>query len=311
MRRLKATFRVTGGEEEATEFCGLQIVRDWNARTITLTQEAFARKMLAKYGVSGRAEATPLKVSKSKLEPYTGEPCEETSFDYSMALGDLAWYARTNPGLSVAVHKLAQFMQRPGPDHIEAVHHVLRYVQGNLGAGLTYHGSSEVLSQSYDHRSKLIATFDSDFPHTGAKATSGVAVMLNGAAIAWKTRRLTTVSINSTEAEVKAMEPGVQMVRWLTDLWAEFMRQPHGCVRVMDDSQGGVSQVVHGMDNAKCASYKKAQAYAEDAVDHGVLWFDRVPGEHNPSDLLTKQVGNISEFKYKNGIMCGSKPFLY
>ena len=130
-----------GGEEEATEFCGLQIVRDWNARTITLTQEAFARKMLAKYDVSGRAEATPLKVSKSKLEPYTGEPCEETSFDYSMALGDLAWYARTNPGLSVAVHKLAQFMQRPGPDHIEAVHHVLRYVQGNLGAGLTYHRS--------------------------------------------------------------------------------------------------------------------------------------------------------------------------
>ena len=229
MRRLKATFRVTGGEEEATEFCGLQIVRDWNARTITLTQEAFARKMLAKYDVSGRAEATPLKVSKSKLEPYTGEPCEETSFDYSMALGDLAWYARTNPGLSVAVHKLAQFMQRPGPGHIEAVHHVLRYVQGNLGAGLTYHGSSEVLSQSYDHRSKLIATFDSDFPHTGAKATSGVAVMLNGAAIAWKTRRQTTVSINSTEAEVKAMEPGVQMVRWLTDLWGEFMRQPHGC----------------------------------------------------------------------------------
>ena len=136
-------------------------------------------------------------------------------------------------------------------------------------------------------------------------------MILNGAAIAWKTQRQTTVSLTSTEAEVKAMEPGVQMVRWLTDLWGEFMRKPHGCVRVMDDSQGGVSQAAHGMDNAKCASYKKAQAYAEDAVDHGVLWFDRVPGEHNPSDLLTKQVGNISEFQYKNGIMCGSTPFLY
>ena len=67
MRRLKATFRVTGGEEEATEFCGLQIVRDWKARTITLTQEAFARKMLAKYDVSGRAEATPLKIQAGAL----------------------------------------------------------------------------------------------------------------------------------------------------------------------------------------------------------------------------------------------------
>ena len=107
------------------------------------------------------------------------------------------------------------------------------------------------------------------------------------------------------------MVPGVQMARSLTGLWGEFMGQSHGCVRVMEDSQGGISKVAHGMDNAKCASYKKAQVYAGDAVDHGVLWFDRVPGEHSPSDLLTKQVGNISEFKYKSGIMCGSKPFLY
>ena len=43
MKRLKADFRVAGGEEEATEFCGLEIGRDWDARTITLKQEAYAR----------------------------------------------------------------------------------------------------------------------------------------------------------------------------------------------------------------------------------------------------------------------------
>ena len=34
MRRLKAKYRVTGGEEEATEFCGIQIVRDWAKHTV-------------------------------------------------------------------------------------------------------------------------------------------------------------------------------------------------------------------------------------------------------------------------------------
>ena len=181
----------------------------------------------------------------------------------------------------------------------------------HLDAGLTYHGCSAVLTQSYDHRNKLIGTFDSDFPHTGSKATSGIAVLLNGAAILWKTRRQTTVSMTSTEAEVKAMEPGVQSLRWLTGLVGEFLRTKHGSVRVLDDSSGGISQVVSGMDSAKCASYKKAHAYAEDAVDNGIMWLDHVPGKHNPSDLLTKQVGNIEEFGDKNGVMCGSKPFLY
>jgi len=94
-----------------------------------------------------------------------------------------------------------------------------------------------VLNQPYDHLNKLIATFDADFPHDGVKATSGAAVLLNGAAISWKTRRQTTVSLTSTEAEVKAMVPGVEMIKSLTGLWAEFMYQPHGCVRVLDDSK--------------------------------------------------------------------------
>jgi len=48
MKRLKTEFRVTGGDEEATKFCGLETERDWNARTITLKQEAFARRLMGK-----------------------------------------------------------------------------------------------------------------------------------------------------------------------------------------------------------------------------------------------------------------------
>ena len=36
-----------------------------------------------------------------------------------------------------------------------------------------------------------------------------------------------------------------------------------------------------------------------------------VPGTKNPADLFTKNLANIGEFHEKNGIICGSKPFLY
>jgi hypothetical protein len=176
---------------------------------------------------------------------------------------------------------------------------------------LTWHGSDSVLNQSYPHRNKLIAAWDADFPHSGAKATSGVTVFLNGAPIAWKVRRQTTVSLNSTEAKVKASCPGVEMVRSVTDLWGEIMHAKHGCVRTMMDSQGAEANINHGMDTKKCASFKRAQFYAEDTTTCGLLWIDHVPGTLNPADILTKQVGTVGAFANLNGIMNGSAPHLY
>ena len=135
--------------------------------------------------------------------------------------------------------------------------------------------------------------------------------MLNGAAVAWKTRKQTTVSLTSTESEVKAIGPGIGMPSSLTDLWGELHHQAHGSVRAMVDSQGGKAQIEHGMGAKRCASYKRAHLYAEDAVGSLLLWLDLVPGFNNPADVLTKQPKVVSEFLAKSGVLCGSAPHLY
>mmetsp|Transcript_55947 Transcript_55947/g.127146 ORF Transcript_55947/g.127146 Transcript_55947/m.127146 type:complete len:98 (+) Transcript_55947:544-837(+) len=69
MRRLRAVFEVTGGEEEATGFCGLEITRDWDAHTVSLKQTTFARTMKGTYGVwECNPEATPFKVGAPPLD---------------------------------------------------------------------------------------------------------------------------------------------------------------------------------------------------------------------------------------------------
>ena len=203
-----------------------------------------------KYGMWGALhEPTPFRVGGESFRSFGGAEDAEAPLNYAMRLGDLARYSRTNPGLSLVVHELARFMQRPGPEHIDAAHRVLRYTLGHLGAGLTYHGSGAVLEQSYDHLSKLTEAFDADFQHAGAKATSGVLVFSNGAAVVWKTRRRTAVSLNSTEPVVKAMAPGVEVFCSLTGLWDEFIHQRHGSVRVLDNSAVAIAQFKHGMDS--------------------------------------------------------------
>ena len=249
--------------------------------------------------------------AQSRLEPFDGDTTEWEQFDYSMFIGDLTWYSRTNPALAWRAHDLARFMQNPGPEHIEAAKHVLRYIYTHLDAGLTYHGSDEVLMRPYNHRNKLILAFDADFSHVGVKACSGVVVMMNGAAVAWKVRKQTTVSNNTAEAEVKSCSVGTEIILSMADLHGEFTHQTHGSVRAIGDSEGCLKQILHGLDSKASAPYKRSQAYCEDAVARGLIWLDHVDGKFNPADIFTKAVSNITEFMYKAGVVSGGKPDVY
>jgi hypothetical protein len=79
LRRLKQHFAMAGGGDEATQFCGLTIERDWAKKTIKVSQEAFARKMMDSHGVWGtKAEATPSLCQRRSLSPRQRNPPRTT-----------------------------------------------------------------------------------------------------------------------------------------------------------------------------------------------------------------------------------------
>jgi hypothetical protein len=312
LRLVRARFKITGDEDDVKEFCGMEIRRDRVAKTITLHQEKFGRKMMDKYGTWGEKEQrTPYCVSGPTLVKHTGEATEREQFDYCMAIGDLLWYSRTNPGLMWRSHDLARFMQCPGPLHVEAAKHAFAYALGRIGKGITYHGSKEFLNPLYDTRNKIIMTYDASFFHTGDQGTSGIAALMNGGVIAMKVRRQTTASNNTAEAEVKACSVAMETLLSLADIHGEMFHGQHGSVRCVGDSVSAQAQVQNGMENKVCASYKRSQAYCEDVVGRGIAWLDRVLGEFNPSDVLTKQVKTIADFSAKTAILCGESPFTH
>jgi len=45
-------------------------------------------------------------------------------------------------------------------------------------------------------------------------------------------------------------------------------------------------------------------------MEQGIVWLGIVLETKNPADLCTKNLANIGEFHEKNGIICGSEPFL-
>jgi hypothetical protein len=91
MRHLRYEFLVTGCDEEATTFCGLEIERNWDKHTVELTQNTFARKLMDEYEMwDSQPECTPAHAGGAKLVPATEKQSEEDTFEYAMCLGDLA-----------------------------------------------------------------------------------------------------------------------------------------------------------------------------------------------------------------------------
>ena len=173
------------------------------------------------------------------------------------------WLTRTNPRLSFVAQDLSQFATNPGPQHVSAAIRVLVHIHSNPGTELTFHGTDGVLNQSFPHRKTLIGMCDSDFSHKGAKAVSGCSVLMNGAVIFHVSRRQTTVSQTSAEAEVKAAALITEALMAIVQLWSEIAGAVHPMVRVLIDNKAAKRQCVSGADSMASAPYLRCKSYCE------------------------------------------------
>ena len=312
LRRLRAKFTITGGEEPVSKFCGYQFRFNEHDKSITMHQEDFARAVLTKYGAGNfKPQDTPMKVSASALEPYEAKASDREVLEFAMFIGDLTWLTRTNPRLTFAVQELARFAHNPGPSHFEAARHVLAHLRKDPGRGLTFHGSSKVLDQSYSHRHTLIGMTDSGFSHKGHKAVTGCSVLMNGAAIYHVSRRQTTVSQTSAEAETKAAAFMSEVLSAIVPLWSEIAGAAHPVVRVFIDNKAAKKQCESGTDTGASAPYLRNKAYCESKIYARLMWLDFVPGSDNSADMGTKQIRSVAEFNKKDGVLTGTSPFLF
>jgi len=304
---------VTGGDLPVKKFCGYEFVHDEQRQTIHVHQACFVKALLKGFDMLNvRPVDTPMIVGAPPLEPWEGdEVSERTKLDYMVLVGSITWPTRTWPSLSLAALSLSQFVNRPGPAHLAAGRRVMAYMRGNTERGLTFHGSDTVLGQGYPHRHLITASTDSGFSHKGTKAVSGSSFLMNGAVILHVARRQTTVSNQSTEAEVKAAALTAELLQGVVQLWSEFAGMRHPSVRTMTYNKGAKTQCDSGTDSVASAPYLRSKRFVESKIYSGLMWLDLVPGPVNPSDMATKQVRSTSEFAMKDGALSGRVPHLY
>lgn len=231
LEAMKNEFKITVGPVD--RYLGIEI-EQLNDGSIFITQSGYARKLLQRFGME---EAKPV---KTPLDEHTdlnaAESKEAVGVPFRELVGSLMFLATcTRPDLMFALSKISQFMQKPKFNHWTALKRILRYIRGTEYYGILYKSEGE----------GLIGYSDSDFAGdtSSRKSTTGYVFLNAGGAVSWCSRKQSTVSLSTTEAEYVAASEATKEATWLKLLAAELLPHQKGPILLNIDNQSAIKLV--------------------------------------------------------------------
>ncbi|GKV02885.1 hypothetical protein SLEP1_g15266 [Rubroshorea leprosula] len=187
---------------------GIEVAR--HPSRIFLCQQKYTLHILTETGMLGTKPCPFPMEQKLKLTPSTGSPLSDP-MKYRRLVGKPIYLTITRLEISYVVHTLSQFMQAPRQPHLDAAMRVLRYLKSLPGQGIFLSSSSSLQLLAY-------CDFDCASCPTTRRSTIGYLTLLGNSPISWKTKKQSTISRSSVEAEYRAMASTVSELLWLKGL---------------------------------------------------------------------------------------------
>ena len=116
---------------------------------------------------------------------------------YRQIIGSLMCLKNTIPDICFALNTLSQYLVQPRRVHLVAAKHVMRFLKGTIDFGLYYKGN---------HDYRLYGYTDADWAGSvsGRRITSRGCYSLGSTMISWFSRKQSSVSLSTAEAEYLA-----------------------------------------------------------------------------------------------------------
>ncbi|CAL1377514.1 unnamed protein product [Linum trigynum] len=157
----------------------------------------------------------------------------EDAEGYKRLVGRLHYLTITRPDIAFVVQQLCQYQKAPCQEHMQAAFRVLSYLKSSPDHGIYFDSEAEL---------KMTGYCDSDWascPDT-RRSITGYCTMLGTSLITWKTKKQTTVSRSSSEAEYRALAHLVCEVEWLKRLSTELTVQVPLPITVYCDNMSAI-----------------------------------------------------------------------
>ncbi|GJW62608.1 retrovirus-related pol polyprotein from transposon TNT 1-94 [Tanacetum coccineum] len=258
-------------------FLGLQISQ--NPRGIFINQSKYANEILKKFDLHKSDPVDTPMVERTKLdEDLSGTPVDQTK--YRSMIGSLMYLTASRPDLVFAVCMCARYQSRPTKKHLEAVKRVFRYLQGTINMGLWYPKDTAMALTAY-----------ADADHAGCqdtrRSTSGSAQFLGDKLVSWSSKKQTSTSISSTEAEYIAMSGCCAQILWmrsqLSDYGFAYNRIPLYC-----DNKSAIALCCNNVQHSRSKHIDIRHHFIREQVEKGVVELYFVRTEYQLADIFTK-----------------------
>ena len=264
----------------AKYFLGLEIAR--SPAGTWVTQHKYIRDLIADTGLDQcRPASTPLPLglklsSSSSPKLIDPEP-------FCRLVGRLLYLGFTRPDISYGAQQLNQFLHEPCQDHLEAAMHLVRYLAGCPDLGLFLPASAS---------STITAYCDADWGSCvdTRRSLSGYCIFLSDALVSWKTKKQSTVSRSTAEAEYRSLGATVCELQWLSYILKDFHISVQTPISLYCDNQAALHIVANPVFHERTKHLEIDCHLVRDKFKSGFIFPSHISGKLQIADMFTKSL---------------------
>ena len=236
---------------------------------------------------------------------------------YCQLVGKLIFLTNTRPDLAFSVGLVSRYMTAPQQAHLDAIHHMLRYVKKTSSYGLFYARHITTPITGYT---------DADWAACGEtrRSTGGYCFTLAGAAITWQSKRQPTVAKSSTESEYVSLSIGASEAAWLRRLIREIPSPPltsHSSISlaltspqiradlhtsspivVHCDNQSAIKLAKNPVFHARTKHIEVAHHFVREQVLRGEIELHYISTDQQPADIFTKPLARTKFEQHRSAL---------